>query len=881
MNTNYQFADIIGTVYRNGQVKFMPDGNVLLSPIGNRLKTLDLKRNTSFVLATQLRSNITKFDINFAGTHAFVVTETGHGFYLNLFSDTVLHRQLFSERVRALKFSPDGRFIAIGVSGFVHVYSIAAFNRVQFNPFIRVNKFKHSADRINALDWSDDGRLIVVGGENRVTKIFSALKATFANVGVYVLGERASLVDVRFFDEYNLLCVDKIGSCSIWESSLGPGQLVLQKKGRRQTNDEQLKSGRLSFARKKRQQFWVCLFVAFNLCVHANPTSSGSVALTAICLNKVKKLLVSAFNNGVFCICELPGLVLLQNFRVSEVSINSIDLNSAGSWLAIGCGQGSDSQLLVWEWQSESYLLRQQSHRQNIAVAAYSPDGSLIATGAEDGKVKIWNCSTSFCVVTFTDHGTGVSDVCFTQSGKAVLSASLEGTVRAHDLKRYRNFQTMVAPKQTQLNALCADKAGDLVIASSGDSFDVYVWALTTGQLLEVLNGHMNLVTGLTMFENTLCSTSLDKTLKLWNIVEGTCLESVQLSSEGLDVKHSASGMFLAVLCYDSSICLFDTVNSQQLGTIDIKLDIDAGRQKVEKIKKTSSERNKSFTCIAFSPDGSVILVGGQSNTFCLYSVADRIRIRTFKLSFNASLDGVKDDINSRRQTEFGNIDLFDLSDSEEDERNPRKTIRLPGTRHTDLAERAIHQPISVVKAAFCPTGATFAIVSTDGVAIYSLHRMHRFDPFKLEMDVVPSSIVQLSHSGEHAKAISLALRLNDVKLTRRVVESVPFSQLSKVVRSLELIYIERLLVWLLFAAGQSHEKHLHFYQLLIKEILKENASELKRSLAQNRQIVTGMQQMVANRQNLLMEMCAQNMHSLGYLLLLRRMNCVVTTREP
>ncbi|KAL3068399.1 hypothetical protein niasHT_030690 [Heterodera trifolii] len=863
MNINYQFSDIIGTVYKNGQVKFMPDGNVLLSPVGNRIKTLDLKRNSSCSLATQLRSNITHFDINFAGTHAFVMTETGHGFYLNLFSDTVLHQQLFSERVRALKFSPDGRFIAIGVAGFVHVYSIVPFHRVQFNPFIRVNKFKHSADRVNSLDWSDDGRLIIAGGENRVVKVFAAFKSTFANVGVYVLNERASVVGARFFDEYNLFCVDKIGSCSIWVSSHRPEQIIMRTKGRKRMAIVELESERLSFARKKR----------VNLSKNANPTSSHSVELTAISLHKVKKFLVTAFNNGVFCIFELPELVLLQNFRISEVRINSVDINSAGGWLAIGCGQGSESQLLVWEWQSESYLLRQQSHRQNVTVAAYSPDGALLATGAEDGKVKIWDCSSSFCTVTFSDHGTGVSDVCFTQSGKAVLSASLEGTVRAHDLKRYRNFQTMVAPKQTQLNALCADKAGDLVIASSKDNFDIYVWALATGHLLEVLNGHTNLVTGLALSENTLFSASSDGTLKLWNIIEGNCLESVQLTSEGLDVKHSPSAMLLAVLCYDSSIALFDTVNTQQLGTIDTKLDIDAGRQKADKVKKASSERNKTFTCIAFSPDGSLLLAGGQSNTFCLYSVAGRIRLRTFKLSFNASLEGVKDDINSRRQTEFGNIDLFDISDSEDERQNPRKAIKLPGTRHTDMAERAIHQPVTVTKMGFCPTGGSFAVVSTEGVALYSLFQMRRFDPFQLEIDVVPSSIVQLSLSGEHAKAISLALRLNDAKLTRRVVESVPILQLSAVVRGIELIYTERLIVWLLFFAEKGHQKHVHFYQLLVREILIANASKLKQSVDQSRQFVTGLQQMIANHQNLLMEMCSQNTQSLAYLLMTRRMN--------
>lgn len=45
-------------------------------------------------------------------------------------------------------------------------------------------------------------------------------------------------------------------------------------------------------------------------------------------------------------------------------------------------------QLLVWEWQSESYVFKQQGHFNNMASLAYSPDGQYIATGGEDGKVS-------------------------------------------------------------------------------------------------------------------------------------------------------------------------------------------------------------------------------------------------------------------------------------------------------------------------------------------------------------------------------------------------------------------------------------------------------------------------------------------------------------
>lgn len=55
------------------------------------------------------------------------------------------------------------------------------------------------------------------------------------------------------------------------------------------------------------------------------------------------------------------------------------------SWSWSWSGKG---QLLVWEWQSESYVFKQQGHFNNMASLAFSPDGQYIVTGGDDGKVS-------------------------------------------------------------------------------------------------------------------------------------------------------------------------------------------------------------------------------------------------------------------------------------------------------------------------------------------------------------------------------------------------------------------------------------------------------------------------------------------------------------
>ena len=251
--------------------------------------------------------------------------------------------------------------------------------------------------------------------------------------------------------------------------------------------------------------------------------------------HKTNKILVTAFSNGSFLLHELPQFNLIHSLSISEHPITSCSFNKNGDWIALACeGLG---QLLVWEWQSETYVLKQQGHFNNMSQIAYSPSGLYIASGGEDGKVKVWNTLNGQCFVTFSEHNAPVTGLQFKANAQVVCSASLDGTVRAFDLNRYRNFRTFTTPQPVQFSCLSLDSSGELVAAGGFDVFDIFVWSMQTGHLLQTLSGHQGPISGVCFSPSlnvVLASSSWDKTCKTWDVFEGKgTRESYILSSDG------------------------------------------------------------------------------------------------------------------------------------------------------------------------------------------------------------------------------------------------------------------------------------------------------------------------------------------------------------
>jgi periodic tryptophan protein 2 len=103
--------------------------------------------------------------------------------------------------------------------------------------------------------------------------------------------------------------------------------------------------------------------------------------VSSAAFQRSSELLVIGFSNGVYGLYTMPDCSNIHRLSVSTHSLNTVAINSTGEWLALGSSRLG--QLIVWEWKSESYALKQQGHLYGLNALDFSSDGQFIATGGD------------------------------------------------------------------------------------------------------------------------------------------------------------------------------------------------------------------------------------------------------------------------------------------------------------------------------------------------------------------------------------------------------------------------------------------------------------------------------------------------------------------
>lgn len=227
MKFSYKFSNLIGTVYRQGNIIFSHDGNSVLCPVGNKISVYDLRNNRSHTLPIEARFNYTTLALSPNGLILIAAEEDGEVHIINLNYRNVLYKKRFNRTIKSIRFSPDGKHFALTKENGVFVYAAPGSNKRVFDPFVLERVFHASYDDTACFDWSFDSRVLAVGARDMITRIYGLVK--FKNLQEYSIGSNKDTVVGVFFEEksLDLYTVGRDGMVCSWECSVDPEGLVL------------------------------------------------------------------------------------------------------------------------------------------------------------------------------------------------------------------------------------------------------------------------------------------------------------------------------------------------------------------------------------------------------------------------------------------------------------------------------------------------------------------------------------------------------------------------------------------------------------------------------------------------------------------------------
>ena len=131
-------------------------------------------------------------------------------------------------------------------------------------------------------------------------------------------------------------------------------------------------------------------------------------------------------------------------------------------------------------------------HAREAWAVDYTPDGRFLASGSDDGTMKIWEVATGRELATSINHAQTVVQTRFSPSGTRVASLCMDGSMRVWEFNSTTG-QPVGEPRQVDEHrkgrSLCWSSDSRL-IATGGNDGEVLIWDANTLQVIRRFQDH-------------------------------------------------------------------------------------------------------------------------------------------------------------------------------------------------------------------------------------------------------------------------------------------------------------------------------------------------------------------------------------------------------
>jgi WD40 repeat protein len=157
-----------------------------------------------------------------------------------------------------------------------------------------------------------------------------------------------------------------------------------------------------------------------------------------------------------------------------------------GSLLATA---GVDHVARIWNPATGEQLALLEGHTNNVWGVDFSPDGRLLATSSTDGTVRLWDTQGWQHVRTLSGHSNVVVTVVFSPDGTKLATASRDGSAKLWDVQSGEISLTLYGPEGTWLHGVDFSPDGKWLVTGGEDGVRLY--ALTLDDLVALARSRL------------------------------------------------------------------------------------------------------------------------------------------------------------------------------------------------------------------------------------------------------------------------------------------------------------------------------------------------------------------------------------------------------
>jgi F-box and WD-40 domain protein CDC4 len=251
-----------------------------------------------------------------------------------------------------------------------------------------------------------------------------------------------------------------------------------------------------------------------------------------------------------------------------------------------------DTNINVYDTKTGAIRNRLEGHEGGVWALQY--EGNTLVSGSTDRSVRVWDIEKGKCTQVFQGHTSTVRCLVIlkpTQIGETVdgqpimmpkeeliITGSRDSTLRVWKMPKPGDrsvMQTVASSNDNEnpyfVRALTGHHHSVRAIAAHGDtlvsgSYDctVRVWKISTGEVLQRLQGHSQKVYSVVLdHERNRCiSGSMDNMVKVWSLETGACLFTLEGHTSLVGLLDLSHGKLVSAAA-DSTLRIWDPENGQ------------------------------------------------------------------------------------------------------------------------------------------------------------------------------------------------------------------------------------------------------------------------------------------------------------------------------